>query len=146
MRRLTALGIIGTTTLLAASVAAPASAAFRYDVELVNDQSFAGAGTPFTLNVDGCETGFSVDLRGQAKLGPGVGVFHGIRRFECAGGAGSVTLNVSARFGEGGSVGTWAIVGSDGVLAGAYGAGKLAGTPIPDGIRDVYTGTVTVLG
>ncbi len=146
MRRLTALGIIGTTALLAASVAAPASAAFRYDVELVNDQTFTGADTPFWLNVDGCETGLSVDVRAKAKDGRGVGVFHGIRRFECADGAGSVTLNVSARFGEGGSVGTWAVVDSDGVLAGAQGAGKLVGIPITDGIRDVYTGTVTVLG
>ena len=146
MRRLTALGILSTTLLAATAVAPPAQAAFKYPVELVNDQSFVGGDNPFWLNVDGCETGVAVDVRSMAAFNPRGGVFHGTRRFDCAEGAGSVTLSVSARFGDSGSNGTWAIVDSDGVLAGAHGAGQLVGEPIPDGIRDIYTGTVTVLG
>jgi len=146
MRRLTTLGILGSTLLAASSLASPSSAAVRYDVKLVNHQSFVGGDNSFWLNVLGCESGLAVDVRAKAKTGPGTGVFHGIRRFECAGDAGSVTLNVSARFGEGGSVGTWAIVDATGVLAGAQGAGKLVGYPQAEGIRDVYTGTVTVTG
>ena len=43
-------------------------------------------------------------------------------------------------------MGTWSIVQASGDLAGARGAGKLAGTPIVGGISDAYTGTVTVTG
>jgi len=146
MRRLAAFATVSAGVLVASSLVPSAYGAARLPVELVADQSFTGGLNTFTLNVPECPSGTTTDLRTMVRLTPAPGVFHGIRRFDCAAGAGSVTVSVSARFGPGGSVGTWSVVASQGVLAGAHGSGKLVGTPIPDGIRDTYTGTVTLTG
>lgn len=50
------------------------------------------------------------------------------------------------RFDESGSVGTWSLVAATGAYGGVRGAGKLVGTPLDEGIRDTYTGIVTVIG
>jgi hypothetical protein len=143
MRKATTLA--GIVPLLAAAVmSAPAQAADRFAVELADTQSFDGLPGSFTSNIPGCPTGTSTTDRAMTQLRPGV--FRGTRTFTCSSGVGSVTVNLSARFGEGGSVGTWSVVGGTGAFAGVHGAGKLAGTPLPDGIRDTYTGTVSVVG
>jgi hypothetical protein len=56
-----------------------------------------------------------------------------------------VTISLSARFGEEGSVGRWSIIDGSGVLSGVRGAGDVVGTSVPGGIRDIYTGIVTVI-
>ena len=145
MRRATAWAGAATTVVAAALVLAPAAqAADRFQVELVDSQVFDADTGTFTSNIPGCATGESFTLRGM--VADRAGVFRGTREFVCDSGVGSVTVNLSARFGEGGSVGTWSIVAASGDLSGARGAGKLSGTPIEGGISDAYTGTVTVTG
>jgi hypothetical protein len=128
--------------LLAA--AAPAQAATRFQVVLVDEQVFGEETSTFTSNIPDCETGTSTTIRGMVREGPGV--FRGTREFVCDSGAASFTVNLSARFDEDGSVGRWSVIRSSGVLGDVHGAGSLVGTPLPDGIRDTYTGTVTVTG
>ena len=139
--------IICTTALLAAGLtvtASPAQAGARVPVVLVDTQVFGLETSTFTSNIPGCPTGTSTTIRAKALDPPGV--FRGTRLFACDSGAASFTVNLSARFGEGGSVGTWSVIGSTGILGDVHGAGKLVGTPLPAGIRDTYTGTVTVTG
>lgn len=136
--------LAGVVPLLAAVVlTAPAHAAERFAVELADAQSFEGGVGTFTSTIPGCPTGSSTTERAMVQLRPGV--FRGTRTFTCDSGIGSVTVNLSARFGEGGSVGTWAVVSGTGAFSGVRGAGRLVGTPLPDGILDTYTGTVTVV-
>ena len=138
--------IAGVIPLLAAGVlfAAPAQAADRFDAVLADAENFEGLPGTFTSNIPGCPTGTSTTERGMVQFRPGV--FRGTRTFTCDSGIGSVTVNLSARFGEGGSVGTWAVVSGTGAFVGVHGAGKLVGTPITDALLDTYTGTVTVVG
>jgi hypothetical protein len=124
--------------------AAPAQAVDRFEVHLADTQSFEELPGTFTSNIVGCPTGTSTTERGMVQFRPGV--FRGTRTFTCDSGIGSVTVNLSARFGEGGSVGTWSIASGTGAFVDVHGAGKLVGTPLTDGILDTYTGTVTVVG
>jgi hypothetical protein len=146
MRKLSVIS--STIPVLVAGVlfGAPAQAADRFSVELSDVQGFDGGNGSFTSNIPGCATGKSITIRAMAQFPRGTGVFRGTRVFVCDSGIGTVTVNLSARFGEGGSVGTWSIASGTGELAGARGAGKLVGVPHPDGIQDNYTGTVTVTG
>ena len=124
--------------------ASPAQAGTRVPVVLVDDQVFGSETSTFTSDIPGCPTGTSTTIRGMVQ--DRAGVFRGTRVFTCDSGAASFTVNLSARFGEGGSVGTWSVIGSTGVLGDVHGAGTLVGTPLPGGIRDTYSGTVTVTG
>jgi hypothetical protein len=137
--------IAGIVALTAPGVlfAAPAQAADRFDVVLADAQSFEDVPGTFTSNIPGCPTGVSTTERAMVQFRPGV--FRGTRTFTCDSGIGSVTVNLSARFGEGGSVGTWAIAGGTGAFSDVHGAGRLVGTPLTEGILDTYTGTVTVV-
>jgi hypothetical protein len=140
-----------TITCTAAALAAgllvtapPAEAGTRFQVVLVDEQIFGLETSTFTSNIPECPTGTSTTLRAMAKEPPGV--FRGTRLFVCDSGVATFTVNLSARFGGGGSVGTWSVIGSTGVLGDVHGAGKLVGTSVPGGIEDTYTGTVTVTG
>ena len=124
-------------------LAAPAEAGERFSVELTDVQNFVGEPGTFTSNIPGCATGRSYDVRVMLQLRPGV--FRGTRMFVCDGGIGSVTVNLSARFGDGGSVGSWSIVAGSGTFRRVHGAGGLVGTPLEHGIQDNYSGTVTVV-
>lgn len=144
MRKLSVISSAMPVLVATALFGAPAQAADRFAVELSDVQGLdTGTGT-FTSNIPGCETGASTTIRAMAQFHGGGGVFRGTRVFECDSGIGSVTVNLSARFGEGGSVGTWSIASGSGAFAGVHGAGKLVGVPHPDGIQDNYTGTVTI--
>lgn len=139
--------VAGAATAVVAGalvVAPPAQAAERFSVRVVDAQVFGAEYGTITSNIPDCPTGRSYTLSGVVQ--DRAGVFRGTREFVCDSGVGSVTVILSARFGEGGSVGTWSIVTSSGDLSGVHGAGKLAGTPIAGGISDVYTGTVSVTG
>jgi hypothetical protein len=138
---ITAVPVVMAALLLTAS---PAEAGTRVPVVLVDDQVFGSETSTFTSDIPGCPTGTSTTIRGMVQ--DRAGVFRGTRVFTCDSGAASFTVNLSARFGEGGSVGTWSVIGSTGVLGDVHGAGTLVGTPLPGGIRDTYSGTVTVTG
>lgn len=142
-----AIVTLGAAPVLVAGLlvtASPAQAGTRVPVLLVDDQVFGAETSTFTSNIPGCPTGTSTTLRGMVRERPGV--FRGTREFVCNSGVASFTVNLSARFGEGGSVGTWSVIESTGVLGDVHGAGTLVGTPLPGGIQDTYTGTVTVTG
>ena len=142
------MAVIASTVPLVAAMAlgpAPAAeAAERFSVVVVDDQSFTGEPGRFTSNIPGCPTGSSVTPR--AMVQEMAGVFRGTRTFVCDSGLATFTVNLSARFGEGGSAGTWSLVASTGMLGVPHGAGKLVGVPRPEGIIDTYTGTVTITG
>lgn len=125
-------------------LAAPAQADERIFVELSNAQGSEGVPGTFSSNIPGCATGRSYDVRAMAQLRPGV--FRGTRMFMCGSGIGSVTVNLSARFGDGGAVGTWSVKAGTGAFSTVHGAGSLTGTPLETGFLDHFTGTVTVAG
>lgn len=118
----------------------------RLTVELADVEDLEGAPGSFTSNIPGCPSGETITIRAMAQFHGGGGVFRGTRVFVCDSGIGTVTVNLSARFGEGGSVGSWSIVDGSGAFSGVHGAGKLVGVPHPDGIQDNDAGTVTVTG
>jgi hypothetical protein len=78
------------------------------------------------------------------KFTPRQGVFAGYKVFDCEdSGENGFVVRLNARFGDGGSVGTWAVVDAWGSLAGLSGAGGLIGDPIAGGgITDNYVGAV----
>jgi hypothetical protein len=99
-----------------------------------------GTDSEFISNIDGCGHGAVTDGRSMVRFVQPFGVFNGSKVFECDGGAGGFTLQLNAKFGETGSSGTWAVIGSWGTLAGLTGQGSLEGTPADNGIDDHYTG------
>ena len=71
------------------------------------------------------------------------GVFSGDKEFTCAGGLSGFTLRLKARFGEGGSTGSWTVVSGWGDYAGLKGSGSLVGISVSDvQIDDVFTGLI----
>ena len=138
--------IARAVTILVAGLllAAPAQADERLFVELSDTQGFEGVPGTFSSNIPGCATGRSYDVHAMTQLRPGV--FRGTRMFRCASGIGSLTVDLSARFGDGGAVGTWSVEAGTGAFSGIRGAGGLTGTPLETSILDHYTGTVTVTG
>jgi hypothetical protein len=61
----------------------------------------------------------------------------------CASGDAGFTIRLTARFGGGGSTGTWTLADAWGDLAGLKGSGSLVGIPTSDtSIDDIYTGTL----
>ena len=103
-----------------------------------------------TTDLAACPTAVAVDRRAHVEFTRHHGVFHGVRDMQCGDGTGFV-VRLTARFGEGGSTGTWSIVDAYGDLEGLHGAGTLVGTgfggdtedPSDDGIDDHYTGWIT---
>ena len=129
----TAAVTVGMTLAVGLSIQASASAAEPVHIEVAT--SFVGP-SYFTSNLDGCSSGEVFDDRGRLAGSRNFGIFNGFKVFECDEG-GSFTIRLHATFDDSGAVGTWAFVGGDYV-----GNGRLVGTPVPDGITDVYVGTV----
>jgi hypothetical protein len=76
--------------------------------------------------------------------GGAAGSFHLTKTLTCADGSGSFTILVNAAtvFGSPTDQGGWAVVGGTGAYTTLKGGGNLVGTYIPDGIIDVYTGSL----
>ncbi|MBD3947127.1 hypothetical protein [Nocardioides ganghwensis] len=124
-----------------AGAAVPAVAATPVHIDA--DEKLEGGGSTFTSTIEGCSSGTVSNGPFRIGGGPGTdfGKFNGFKVFECADGGGFV-VRLLAKFGEGGSTGTWAIVdGWDG-YEDLHGAGTLVGTPTSTGINDVYDGTL----
>lgn len=124
-----------------AGAAVPAVAATPVHIDA--DEKLEGGGSTFTSTIEGCSSGTVSNGPFRIGGGPGTdfGKFNGFKVFECADGGGFV-VRLLAKFGEGGSTGTWAIVdGWDGYEY-LHGAGTLVGTPTSTGINDVYDGTL----
>lgn len=124
-----------------AGAAVPAVAATPVHIDA--DERLEGGGSTFTSTIEGCSSGTVSNGPFRIGGGPGTdfGKFNGFKVFECADGGGFV-VRLLAKFGEGGSTGTWAIVdGWDG-YEDLHGSGTLVGTPTSTGINDVYDGTL----
>ena len=95
--------VAGALPVLIAGVvcAPPAQAADRFHVELSDMQSIDGGSGSFTSNIPGCATGETITVRAMAQFNGDGGVFRGTRVFVCDSGIGTVTVNLSARFGPG---------------------------------------------
>jgi hypothetical protein len=96
----------------------------------------------FTSNLEGCESGTADNGRFSSATTPWGGTFNGEKVFLCADGESGFVVQLNARFGEGGSTGTWTVVDSWGTLAGLRAGGRLVGTPTDTGLDDTYTGTL----
>ena len=144
MRRVFVLSV-ALGMVLAAMAVGPASAGSRTAVTMTVATIFDEFPDAFTATgIPDCEWGSVYDVGGRAEFTRHHGVFSGYKALDCEdGGENGFVVRLNARFGESGSVGTWAVVGSWGSLAGLSGAGGLTGDPIPSGgITDNYFGAV----
>jgi hypothetical protein len=142
MRR-PAKAVLGAAVVTGSLLLAPdAGAGTRTAIEFTDVRTVESPTGTFSSAISGCDEGITEDVRAHASFTPDGGVFVALRDFQCADGGGFV-VRLTAKFGEGGSAGTWSIVDSYGDLAGLRGSGTLVGTPIDDGISDHYEGWAT---
>ena len=128
---------VAAAAITATTAPATAAGAVHIDAREIFD-----GGSTFTSDIPGCGSGTVTNgSNSQVHGGPRFGKFNGFKIFECAGGDVFV-VRLSAKFGDTGSTGTWSIVDGSGDVADLRGSGTLVGTPIPDGINDVYDGTL----
>jgi hypothetical protein len=145
MRRLVtfsvALGLI-----LAAVAAGPVSAGSRQPVTMTVTTTFDESPDAFTATgIPDCDWGTVYDAGANFAITPATGVFAGYKVFDCEdSGETGFLVRLNARFGSGGSVGTWAVLDSWGSLAGMTGAGSLTGDPIENGIIDSFVGSIVL--
>lgn len=136
--RLAAIVAIALVAVVAAPVGAVSRTSVTMDVPTTFDEEpdhFTATGLP------GCSTGVVEGGPANIPVNPRLGVFAGFKVFVCDGSDSGMVVRLNARFGPGGSVGTWAIVDAWGSLDGLRGNGSLTGDPIDNGIFDHYTGT-----
>jgi hypothetical protein len=142
MRRMFVL-TVALGMVLAFVAVGPVSAGSRQAVTMTVTTTFDDNPDAFTATgLPGCSSGLVYDGGGHVQFTPGPGVFGGYKVFDCGSDNGFV-VRLNARFGGGGSTGTWAVVDAWGSVAGMWGAGSLSGDPIENGIIDNYWGTVT---
>jgi hypothetical protein len=144
-RLLTKVVVLGVSAVVCA-VAAPhqAVAAAGAPVHIEALTSFdEGAVNTFTSTIVGCESGTVTE--GHVQFGGGrgpYGIFNGDKIFACDSGE-TFTLHLNARFPAGpGSVGSWSLLSASDGLGLTSASGKLVGSGTPDGILDVYDGTL----
>ena len=142
MRRFASCLVAGS--ILAVLGVAPALAGSRQDVTMTVTTTFDADPDAFTATgLPGCSSGLVYDGGAHVQFTPRQGVFAGYKVFDCGSDSGFV-VRLNARFGGGGSTGTWAVVDAWGSVAGMSGAGTVTGLPIENGIMDTYAGTVTL--
>ena len=144
MRKIAAVAA-GAALLFSAGAAAPAVAApGGTPVHIVAHTSLESPAADFESSLVGCESGTVVNGdNAQAHFTPWGGAFIGDKEFTCESGLSGFTLHLKARFGGGGSTGSWTAVGGWGELDGLKGSGSLVGIPVSDvAIDDVFTGSV----
>ena len=134
------LGLVGVAPVAAAGPT-PVSITVTTTFDDIPDD-FVAEGLP-----DVCDDGVVENGPAHVQITPAPGIFAGYKVFDCGSDSGFV-LRLNARFGGGGSVGTWSVVASWGDVAGMRGAGKLTGEPIEGGpvpgIIDTYVGIVVL--
>jgi hypothetical protein len=136
----TAVAVLASPTMLSPAQAVPSGQAAWFTVQT----TFEDPPEPdvFTSSIEGCTSGTVVDADADAAFTPWGGVFRGVKEFTCSGEESGFSVRLVARFGAGGSEGSWTVVSGWGGLSGLKGSGKLVGTPIQDGIEDHYVGTL----
>jgi hypothetical protein len=131
--------------LASAGGAAPALAApVGLSVAIVAHTSLVLEEVPFESSLPGCETGTVVNSEdSMAQFNNHGGSFIGTKEFTCAGGTSGFDLRLRARFGAGGSTGSWVVADAWGAYAGMKGSGSLVGVSVSETeIDDIFTGTV----
>jgi hypothetical protein len=129
-----------------ASAAAPPTTVLTIDVVFGGQETFTATGGVI------CESGTAVTdpvfVAGFGRMGRGVGTFHLIKTLTCADGSGTfrILVNAATAPSSPGTLGGFAVVGGTGDYGGLRGAGTLVGTGNDDGIIDVYTGNLTIVG
>jgi hypothetical protein len=115
-----------------------------FPVNIVAHTSFESDSSPFESSIPDCQTGDVVNADDvMAHFTPWGGSFIGNKEFTCAGGQSGFTLRLKARFGGGGSTGSWTVVSGFGALAGLKGSGALVGVGVDEThIDDIYSGSV----
>lgn len=145
MSRSSVVVTVGAAALLPVLVATPASAApVGLSVGIVAHTSFLTEVSSFESSLPGCETGTVVNSAdSMAQFNNHGGSFIGTKEFTCTGGESGFDLSLRARFGDGGSTGTWVVADAWGDYAGMKGSGSLVGVIVSDTqIDDIFTGTV----
>lgn len=152
MKASTGLALASAAIFGLGFLASPASAATRNTIDFTDHRDGFAGSSSVTTDLELCPTAVAVDLRVKfVETRPEHGVFVGVRDFQCGDGSGFV-VRLTANVGVGpGSLGSWSIVDSYGVLEGMRGSGKIVGALFdtdgdgePDGIDDHYTGMVTL--
>ena len=135
-------GAVAAVAVMA--VAAPVRAApVGFSVVIVAHTDFTVEASDFDSNLPGCEDGTVINGDGGPHFTPRGGTFVGDKVFTCAGGESGFTIHLTARFGGGGSTGTWTLSDAWGDLAGVKGSGSLVGVIAGENlIDDIYTGAV----
>ena len=70
------------------------------------------------------------------------GSFHLTKTLVCSDGSFTIVVNAATVFGSPTDQGGWAVLDGTGAYATLKGGGNLVGTYVPDGIIDVYTGSL----
>jgi hypothetical protein len=143
MRKSSFAVTVGAVALLAplATVTAAQAAPHGLSVHIVAHTSFVSEVSDFESSIEGCEGGTVVDGPNAAHFTPWGGSFIGDKEFTCDGGESGFTLRLKARFGGGGSTGSWTVADGWGDLTGLKGSGSLVGVPVTEVLLDdVYTG------
>jgi len=141
MRQTLRSGLL-VASILGLIVVAPVAAAERQAISITATTTFDEIVDTFIADgLPGCAAGTVENGPAHAQFTRALGVFAGYKVFDCGSGNGFV-LRLNARFGPGGSLGTWGVVDAWGTVAGMRGAGRLTGDPIEGGIIDNYEGTV----
>ena len=142
--RATKLSAVGLAVgaVLGIGLAAPASAApVPYPVDIVAHLTGPDGPFMFESSIPDCQAGWVDEGRSSAHFTPWGGVYTGLKVFTCDGDEAGFTVRLNARFGEGGSTGSWTFVDGWGFLEGVKGSGSLVGIPTEDGLDDHYTGS-----
>ena len=138
-------GFAAGAFVLTAATAGPAAAApTGFSVEITAHTDFTSPdSSEFDSSLTGCESGSVVNGdKVNGAFTPWGGTFVGHKLFTCEGGESGFTLALRARFGGGGSTGTWTVVSGFGDLEGVKGSGSLVGISTSQtSIDDIYTGT-----
>lgn len=138
-----AIGSAGLALAVLLTASGAVAAQSRIPVTMDVPTTFDGDPDLFVATgIAGCSSGEVTEGGAHVEFTPAPGVFAGYKVFECDGSDSGFVVRLNARFGPGGSTGTWAIVAAWGTLAGVRGSGSLTGEPIPNGIFDHYTGAI----
>ncbi len=143
MRRMLRSGLL-LASILGLIVVTPVAAVERQDISITATTTFDEIVDTFTAEgLPGCAAGTVENGPAIVQFTLALGMFAGFKVFDCGSGNGFI-LRLNARFGPGGSVGTWSVVDAWGSVAGMKGAGELTGDPIDGGIIDNYEGTIVL--
>jgi len=129
-----------------ASAAAPPTTVLTIDIVFGVSEDFTATGGVI------CESGTAVTdpvfIAGFGRMGRGSGTFHLIKTLTCDDGSGTfqILVNAATAPSSPGTLGGFAVVGGTGDYTGLRGAGSLVGTFTDDGIIDVYTGMLMIVG